>query len=62
MHITYTTSPALMSRGLKSHELMAASPEGGLIAFAGAGGYVHLCSGPQKTWAMDLKMNTAVSS
>ncbi len=49
-----------MSRGLKSHELMAVSPEGGLIAFAGAGGYVHLCSGSQKTFAMDVKMNTAV--
>jgi U3 small nucleolar RNA-associated protein 18 len=47
-------------KGLNSHETMAIAPDGAKIAFAGAGGYVHILSGQQKTWMMDLKMNTAV--
>ena len=49
----------LQRRGLKSHERMAVSPLGSLIAFGGAGGYIHLVSGSNKTWVQDIKMNTA---
>lgn len=52
--------PGLMGKGLKSHENMAVSPDGSKIAFAGRGGYIHICCGKLKTWMMDLKMNTAV--
>jgi len=54
------TGPA--GRGVKSLEHMAASPEGSLLAFRGASGYVHLCSGASKQWSMEVKMNTAVRS
>jgi hypothetical protein len=52
--------PALIGKGLKSHEVMAVSPLGGKIAFGGIGGYIHIVCGVQKTLLMDLKMNTAV--
>ena len=32
-----------MGRGLKSLEHMAVSPEGSMLAFRGASGYVHVC-------------------
>ena len=53
---------SLMSsgKGLNSHETMSICPDGSKIAFAGAGGYVHLLSGQQKTWMSDIKMNSAV--
>lgn len=53
---------SLMSsgKGLNSHETMSICPDGSKIAFAGAGGYVHLLSGQQKTWMNDIKMNSAV--
>lgn len=47
---------------MKSLEHMACSPEGSLLAFRGASGYVHLCSGASKQWNMEVKMNTAVRS
>ena len=52
----------LMGKNIKSHELLAVSPEGEKIAFGGGAGYIHLCSGKTKTWMMDLKMNTSVRS
>lgn len=54
--------PGLMGHGLKSHEHMLVSPEGTRLAFLGASGYIHLACGRQKTWVMDLKMNTAARS
>jgi len=45
-------------RNLASHELMALSPLGSRIAFVGAGGYVHVLDGKQKTWTADVKMNS----
>ena len=51
-----------MGKGLKSHELMAVSPLGTKIAFGGAGGYIHIVCGVQKTPMVDVKMNTAVRS
>ena len=54
-----TKVPGLMGRGLKSHENMIVSPEGSRIAFLGAGGYVHVACGKNKTWQCDVKMNTA---
>lgn len=47
-------------KSINSHETMAVCPDGSKIAFAGAGGYIHVLSGQQKTWMMDIKMNTAV--
>lgn len=52
--------PGLMGKGLKSHELVAVSPLGSKIAFGGAGGYVHIACGIQKTSILDIKMNSAV--
>ena len=52
--------PGLHGKGLKSHELMAVSPKGTKIAFAGVGGYIHIVCGIQKTIMFDIKMNTAV--
>mmetsp|Transcript_27975 Transcript_27975/g.47883 ORF Transcript_27975/g.47883 Transcript_27975/m.47883 type:complete len:541 (-) Transcript_27975:91-1713(-) len=54
--------PGPAGRGVKSLEHLAVSPEGSLLAFRGASGYVHLCSGASKQWAMEVKMNTAVRS
>ena len=55
-----TKVPGLHGKGLKSHELMAVSPRGTKIAFAGVGGYIHIVCGIQKTIMFDIKMNTAV--
>lgn len=52
--------PGLMHKGLKSHEVMCVSPLGSKIAFAGCGCYIHIICGTQKTFIMDIKMNTAV--
>lgn len=38
---------------------MCVTPSGSHIAFAGAGGYVHIVCGRLKTWQMDVKMNCA---
>ena len=51
--------PGLMGHGLKSHEHLIMSPEGTKLAFLGASGYIHVACGRQKTWMMDLKMNSA---
>ena len=64
---TYDTASGAVSKlpvlagckGLKSHEVMCASPSGLRVAFAGAGGYVHVVCGRLKTWQMDVKMNCA---
>ena len=50
--------PGLMGKGLKSHEHMIVSPHGSKVAFIGASGYVHLACGKEKTWIMDIKMNS----
>eukprot|EP00607_Mallomonas_marina_P008782 CAMPEP_0182419346 /NCGR_PEP_ID=MMETSP1167-20130531/3799_1 /TAXON_ID=2988 /ORGANISM="Mallomonas Sp, Strain CCMP3275" /LENGTH=335 /DNA_ID=CAMNT_0024594199 /DNA_START=138 /DNA_END=1142 /DNA_ORIENTATION=- len=48
---------SLYHKGITSYEDMTVSPDGSKIAILGEGGYVHLCSGRNKTWMMDLKMN-----
>ena len=57
-HKLACTGPS--GRGVKSLEYMSVSPEGRMLAFRGASGYIHLCSGASKQWCMELKMNTAV--
>ena len=44
-------------QGLKSHETMCVTPSGSRIAFAGAGGYVHIVCGRLKTWQLDVKVS-----
>ena len=52
----------LLQKGLKSHEKVCLSPSGDMTAFSGNGGYIHICNSLQKTWMMDLKMNSGVRS
>lgn len=40
-HTIINTGPP--GRGVKSLEHMVVSPDGGLLAFRGASGYVHIC-------------------
>jgi len=47
---------------LNSTERAAVSPQGTLLAFAGASGYVHYCSGGSKQWVGRCKGNSAVRS
>ena len=54
--------PGLMGKGLKSHEHLSVSPSGSRMAFLGASGYVHIVCGKQKTWVMDIKMNSGARS
>ena len=49
-------------KGLTSLELMAVSPLGSRIAIAGAGGYIHILCGRQKTFVCDIKMNSGIRS
>ena len=60
-HLTCTyLSVGLVTKGIKSLESFTVSADGSKIAFAGNGGYIHICSGKQRTWSMDVKMNTSV--
>ena len=49
-----------VGKALTSLELMAVSPLGTRIAVAGAGGYVHILCGRQKTFVCDIKMNSGI--
>jgi len=60
VYLNAHTCTGLISKGVKSLETFTASSDGSKIAFAGNSGYIHISCGKQRTWCMDLKMNTSV--
>jgi U3 small nucleolar RNA-associated protein 18 len=54
--------PGPVGRDVKSLEDMTVSPDGEKLAFRGAAGHIHICSGRSKSWLMDVKMNSSAKS
>jgi hypothetical protein len=57
-----TDKIAASSKEVKSLEHMFAAPDGGLLAFNGGRGYVHIFNNRSKSWMVDLKTNGPVRS